>query len=993
MANGFAGPPTVVGGDRAKIAGISHRVVLIPDENGLTTAIRIGITIWRSRLQLIIPPMSMSRLVISFAILLPFAATAAAESEFDQVAAVFSTHCVRCHNENNSKGDFSLATREAFAESGMAEAGDAESHLLTVISGPHRTMPKEGDPLSDTEVDTIRRWILAGANWPDGTKIEEVSKADHTWWSLQPLSEPNSDASVDRFIDAKLAESNLKRNARANKRDLIRRATYDLTGLPPTPNEIKSFLKDNEPDAYERLVDRLLESPRYGERWGRHWLDVVRFGESNGFERNVLINELWPFRDYVIKSLNDDKPFDQLIREHLAGDVIDPGNPDVEIGSAFLVAGPYDNVGNQDAAAKAQIRANTIDEMIRATSSAFLGMTVGCARCHNHKFDPIAQSDYYKLYATFAGTHHGNRPIATASQRKARNEKLAPLNKEKDLLVKQRKEIDKAINARIKENRGKYEAKWTRPAVDRTGTEEKIDPVQAKFVRLICDGLDTNPAAKSGFRIDEFQVWSTLDEPKNVALLSSGAKATGKSRINEEFPDAYAAHIAIDGETGARFISMGNDLTIELAEPTEIDRIVFSSAKGERIPEHRKFVFVSEYRIEVSIDGKTWLEVANGSDRKPANENVAGHRLRKIETTPEDQKAYAEIDTKIRNIDKQIRAVPGFRNVWVGNHKPADVLRTFHVFVGGSPQREGDEVTLASMSMVPNTGPSYELTNEATESQRRQALADWLASSEHPLTARVMANRLWHYHFGTGIVNTPNDFGYMGGRPSHPKLLDFLATKLIQNGWRLKPIHRLIMTSETYMQSSEFDSVAARIDGDARMLWRYPPRRLSAEEIRDSVLMISGKLNTKMGGPGFKLYRYLQDNVATYHPLDKHGPETYRRAVYHQNARASRTDLMTDFDQPDCAFSTARRANTTTPLQALTMLNHSFTLDMADALAQRLRGHSKVAAEQVDFAFQLAFGRVPTKEESFQCARVIDAHSLKAFCRVLLNTSEMIYVR
>ena len=955
----------------------------------------VGITIEWSRLSVESHLNRMPRLILCSIFVFSFVAFVRGDDDFERVSAIFSEHCVRCHNERNAKGDFSLSDESAFSESGVVDQGDANSHLLSLIAGPDPEMPKDGEPLSDADVAIIRQWVIDGATWPADARIVEKSKADHSWWSLQPLAKKHqSNATIDGFVHARLAQSNLRLNATASKRALIRRATYDLTGLPPTPEEITQFLNDREPDAYARLIDRLLDSPRYGERWGRHWLDVVRFGESNGFERNILINELWPFRDYVIKSFNDDKPFDQLIREHLAGDVIDPGNPDVEIGSAFLVAGPYDNVGNQDADAAAQIRANTIDEMIRATSSAFLGMTVGCARCHNHKFDPIAQSDYYKLYATFAGTHHGNRTIATAEQRKQRNERLEPLNKQKVDLTNQRKEIDKAISERVKANREKHEALWTRPAVDRTGTEEELDGVEAKYVRLICDGLDSNPAAKTGFRIDEFEIWSSgKGEPQNVALLSSGSVATGKSRINEEFPDAYAAHIAIDGETGARFISTGTDLTIELAKRTKIDRIVFSSAKGERIPEHRKFVFVAEYRIEVSDDGITWREVASGRDRKPANESVANFRLRKLETTNDDREAYAAVDAKIRKVSRQIREVPAFQNVWVGNHKPGDVQRAFHVFIGGSPQRPGDAVALASMSMLSKSAPSYELESNASESQRRQALAEWLTDPNHPLTARVMANRLWHYHFGTGIVNTPNDFGYMGGRPSHPELLDFLATQLIENGWRLKPMHKLIMTSRTYMQSSDFDQAAARIDGDARLLWRFPPRRLSAEEIRDSILMISGKLDAKMGGPGFKLYRYLQDNVATYHPLDQHGPETYRRAVYHQNARASRTDLMTEFDQPDCAFSTARRARTTTPLQALTMLNHSFTLDMADAFATRLTETSNEPSEQVAFAFRLAFGREPTADESVQCVQLIASHSLKSFCRVLLNTSELIYVR
>ena len=288
-------------------------------------------------------------------------------------------------------------------------------------------MPNEGEPLSAKEVAVIRSWIADGAAWPTDVVLHEKSKADGSWWSLQPLGQLDTSASIDSYVEAKLSESGLVMNPAADRRTLIRRATYDLTGLPPTPEETDAFLNDSDTDAYEKLIDRLLSSPHYGERWGRHWLDVVRFGESVGFEQNWIIEDLWPFRDYVIRSLNEDKPFDQLIREHLAGDVIGPGDPDVEIGSAFLVAGPHDTVGNKDAEQFAQIRANTIDEMIRATSEAFLGLTVGCARCHDHKFDAIMQKDYYQLYATLSGVRHGSRAVATEAEKSSRAAKVRPL--------------------------------------------------------------------------------------------------------------------------------------------------------------------------------------------------------------------------------------------------------------------------------------------------------------------------------------------------------------------------------------------------------------------------------------------------------------------------------------------------------------------------------------------------------------------------------------
>jgi hypothetical protein len=873
-------------------------------------------------------------------------------------------------------------------------AGEPDSsHLIDLISGDDPEMPQEGVPLSDQQVSIIRDWITAGADWPDHITLHEPSKADTTWWSLQPLAEFDPSASIDQFIKAKLADCRLEMNPPADRRSLIRRATYDLTGLPPTPAEMEAFLSDSDPNAYEKLIDRLLSSHHYGERWGRHWLDVVRFGESNGFERNVIIDNLWPFRDYVIRSFNDDKPFDQMIREHVAGDVIGPGDPAVEIGSAFLVAGPYDNVGNQDAAQKAQIRANTIDEMIRATGEAFLGLTVGCARCHDHKFDAILQSDYYQLYASFAGVRHGARIVASEEEKAARSAAVKPLNAKKGELTKQRGVLDTAIHDRAKANSAQHQQAWTRPAVDRSGTKDQFAAVEARFVRLISEGMDTNPKAAGGFRIDEFEIWSTQPNSRNVALASGGAKASGPSRVIEDFPGAYGPQLAIDGKAGARFISTSAELKIELPQPTKVDRVVFSSARGELKPDQPKFAFVSDYRIETSLDGEHWNEVASGRDRKPVNDTHRKHRLFELEISDDERQELARLDRGINQLTREINAIPSLPSVWVGDRVEADAKGPFHVFVGGSPQRKGAEVVPASMSTLSPVTPTYQLAEDSKEADRRLALADWIVHTDNPLTPRVLANRLWHYHFGTGIVSTPSDFGYMGGKPSHPELLDWLAAKLVVGGWRLKPLHKAIMMSQTYRQSSDHREEPASIDADDRLLWRFPPRRLSAEEIRDTMLSVSGSLDTAAGGPGFRLYRYLQDNVATYVPLDQHGPDTYRRAVYHQNARAARTDLMTDFDQPDCAFSTSRRAETTTPLQALTTLNHAFTLDMARAMAGRLeREVGDDPAAQVQRAFELCFGRQPTVDETRQCIELIEAHGLAAICRVLLNTSELIYL-
>ncbi len=936
-------------------------------------------------------------------LILTCAVPAAAQVDFDrQLKPVFEAKCLRCHNPNISKSELSLAdlSKLTSGENAILVPGEpAQSLLLTAVTpesaGERPYMPEDGEPLTADEVQLLRQWITEGAKWPEGLVLREASKSDKSWWAYQKLKTPEL-KSIDAYVDRKLAAVGLKRNERADRRTLIRRATYDLIGLPPTPEEVDAFVQDESPDAFAKVVDRLLASPHYGERWGRHWLDVVRFGESNGFERNFLITNLWPFRDYVIKSINDDKPFDQFIREHIAGDIIGKGDPDVAIGSAFLVAGPYDDVGNQDAAAAAQIRANTLDEIINATSSAFLGMTVGCARCHDHKFDPILQRDYYQLYATFAGVRHGAATIETSEQATSRNKNLKPLNAQKALLDKQIADVDAAVLARANAKIAEYQARWTRSKVDRTGTEDKFKPVVAKFVRFTSEAGDANPRDRN-FNLDEFEVWSSGANPRNVALSANGGKATGRARRIEDFDGAYSPELVIDGKSGARFLSISPTLTIELAQRTKIDRVVFSSARGERIPQHSLFRFVADYRIEVSTDGKAWQEVASGRNRKPVNNGHRRHRFLTQEITPDERKQQAKLRRELNKVKTEIAKHPAPAPVWIGSRSANDAKGPFHVFVGGNPQRKGGVVTSASLSTLSEVTPTHELGAEVNESGRRKTMADWITLPENPLTPRVLANRMWHYHFGTGIVDTPNDFGYMGGRPTHPELLDFLATTLQENGWRLKPMHRMIMLSQAYQQSSTYEAGAAKVDGDSRLLWRFPPRRLSAEEIRDTMLTVAGKLNNKMGGPGFRLYKYMQDNVSTYEPLDAHGPETYRRAVYHHNARASIVDLMTEYDQPDCAFSSPRRAQTTTPLQALTMLNHKFTLDMADALAARVeqsepKGVSSRAESQVDELFRLTLQRSPADEERRQLSAAIKQTNLRAVCRAVLNSSELIYV-
>lgn len=960
--------------------------------------------------------------VLAAALLLMSSLAAAAEPSAAEVSARFSefvapalaAKCVACHRADNLKGRFDLTTRDGMLKGGDGGAalvpGKADESSIYTRAIPHDgqppEMPEKGEPLTAKEAESLRDWIAAGAPWPEKLVLKEKAKADASFWSFQPLGNVTPPAindapagweknPIDRFVLAKLREHGLSPNPPADARTFLRRATFDLTGLPPTPQEVDAFVQECREGvtdaAVERLVNRLLDRPQYGERWGRHWLDVIRFGESRGYERNEIITNLWPFRDYVIRSFNDDKPFDRLVREHLAGDVIGKDQPEVEIGSAFLVAGPYDDVGNQDPVAAAQIRADQMDEMVRATGEAFLGLTIGCARCHDHKFDPLLMKDYYALYGTFAGTVHGPREVATATARQERNARLQPLQDERAKLAAQREAHERELSERAKQREPETAKHWTRPRVSRYGTEETFEPLDAKFIRLTVEGTDSADPKQTQFKLDEFEVWTAEPTPRNVALASSGATATGAARDAKDFAGAYSAALTIDGQFGERWHAGGNELVITLAKTERIGRVFFSSDRTRALGEdHFLTTFVGDYRLETSLDGKEWKPVASSEDRLPPTELRKRARLLKLVTTADDRARTESLNRDIAKLDAAIAQVPPLPVWWVGTHTP--VTGPQPVFLGGNPQRKGDAVAPASLDVLGKLPSAYRLDAAQDEGARRLALAKWLTAADNPLTPRVLANRVWQYHFGKGIVDTPSDFGYMGSRPTHPELLDWLARELLRHGWTLKPLHRLIMTSQAYRQSGSWRDEAAREDADSRLLWRFPPRRLSAEEIRDTLLLVVGRLDLTMGGPGFRLYEYQQDNVATYVPLDVHGPETYRRAVYHHNARAARVDVLTDFDCPDPAFSEPRRASTTTPLQALTLMNHNFSLDMTRLLAERLQRESPDAASQVRRAFQLAFAREPTAREQQAGAKLIETHGLRAFCRAILNSNELIHV-
>ncbi len=642
-----------------------------------------------------------------------------------------------------------------------------------------------------------------------GGPAPESNRAGRDGWSLQPLVPPKvpgnapGTSPIDAFILDRLKAGGLNPPSPANRQTLIRRLSFDLLGLPPTPKQTADFIADLRPDAYERLVDAMLASPHYGERWARHWMDVARYGESDGFERDGFRPNAWRYRDWLIDAFNADMPYDEFARMQIAGDVLRPGDAQGVIATGFLVCGAYDEVGQkqQSAAMRAVVRQDEMEDLVGTTTQTFLALTANCARCHDHKFDPIPQAEYYRLVSSLAGVQHGDRDITGEPLKHAAEDRAAAIQVRIDLLTQQ---------------------------------------VAA------------------------------------VAVLNPVAKA-------------------------------------------EIEQL-----------------------------------------------NIEIGQIRSQQGRARATRTYA--------------VVPGP----VG---PTHVLRR------GNPAQEAERVTPGGVAAVPGVAADFGLSDSASDRDRRMKLAKWLSDERNPLFARVIVNRLWQYHFGRGIVETANDFGFNGGRPSHPELLDWLATELIARHWSLKQIQRLIVCSATYRQSSELNAEAARIDPDNRLLWRQSPRRLEAESLRDTMLSVAGELDPRIGGPGYEDFHTFTHNTQFYEPRDFVGGTFNRRSVYRTWVRSGRNPLLDVFDCPDPSTRAPRRALTITPLQALALMNDSFVLRMSDRFAQRLQREAGPELDrQVTLAYQLAFARAPDAEEVAASQRIVGRDGLPALCRVLFNCNEFAYV-
>ncbi len=908
--------------------------------------------------------------IVLFVAMTGFAPSYAEHISFQkQIAPLLQDHCLKCHSGPRPKSDLDLTNPEKMREGGasgpaVVPGKPAESPLIQMVT--EKKMPPR-KALAPEEIALLRRWVEEGAHWEGGAlkvKIESKNRAGSDWWSLQPIRRPpiptpaNREWSanpVDAFVMSGLEHSRLSPNPIADRRTLIRRVTLDLTGLRPTSEEVADFVRDRAPDAYEKLVDRLLNSPAYGERWARHWLDVVRFAESHGYEMNTLRPNAWPYRDWVIRAFNRDLPFEQFVREQLAGDTVAGADELTQAATGFLVGGSHDLVGNQTEEGKRQQRSDDLFDMVSTTSTAFLGLTAGCARCHDHKFDPISQRDFYSLEAIFAGVEHADRPISGGDSRR-RSAELATI---RDRLNRLDRQIDSleplAIVSRL--------SKGTRPPVNPRRNVERFAPVAARFIRM------TIAATNDGSQpcLDEIEVYSDDDPGTDLALASAGAKA----RASTELPNLAIHKIAHlnDGQHGNSHSWISNEpgkgwAQIELPKIARISRIVWGRDREQRFRDR----LATDYRFEISTDGKDWTVVAGSSDRGD------GYR-----PSMESQALIAErssLQGKAASLEKP-------PSVYAGTFHTPDVT---YLLKRGDAMQRGEVVTPTAIHGI---GPSLTLRLDTPGPDRRRALAGWIADERNPLAARVMVNRVWQYHFGIGLVHTPSDFGVNGGRPSNPALLDWLAAEFRANGGRLKPIHRLIVLSRAYRQTSHIDVNQAKADADDRLLWRYPSRRIEAEAVRDTILQTTGSLNRRAGGPGYNLWTY-SNYVTVFTPKSKLGPDEFRRMIYQFKPRTQQDRTFGAFDCPDATSVVPRRNTSTTALQALNLLNDGFMFDQADRLAARIRSRATTDVAQVRLAFSLAFQRPPSERELRAAASLVRESGLADFCRMLLNANEFV---
>ncbi|MDP3070366.1 MAG: PSD1 and planctomycete cytochrome C domain-containing protein [Opitutaceae bacterium] len=906
------------------------------------------------------------------------------------VRPLLAASCLDCHGPKKQRSDFRVDVKKIVFAGGagglpaVVPGKSAESPLIHYVAGldAEMQMPPagKGDPLTPEQIGILRAWIDQGAAWPEHATTAGEESAQ--WWSLLPLAKPAVPTlaqpvgtPVDAFLEAKRAEKKLTASPAADRRTLLRRVAITLNGLPPTPDEIEAFVGDPDPRAYEKIVDRLLASPRFGERWAQFWLDIVRWSETNGSESNLYRKNTWPYRDYVIRAFNSDLPFDRFIREQIAGDALG-----VDEATAFLVSGGFVHaatVGREEPAIR-QARSDRLDETIQSVSASLLGMTMACARCHNHKFDPIPQKDYYALAAVFQGLEYGHRPWRNAPDATARAARA-------DSLLSQFNAVRDELRAAT--------PSWTEEWPDHL--ETRFAPVRARAVRMTF----VQPAVAV---VEEFQIFGAATGETNLALAAHGA--TARSFKPAEALMREVGNV-IDGKFGQTFAWRTREASekadptapaprfeIELPAEAAIDRVVISSdrealAHTDYLIEPGKATASGprKYRVEVRGDDGAWREVAHVD--LPVRVVPGGRAAAKnaAPAAPPNEATRALLSRLHALLRDYTDALPP--PVFAGYFVPP--VKT-HLFGRGDPMAPREEVVPNGLTALRT---DLKLTSESGDQERRLAYAAWLTDPQrNPLTPRVLANRLWLHVFGRGLVDTPGDFGQAGSSPSHPELLDWLASEFIASGWSAKLMIRQLVLSAAFCQSSAPNAEAETIDVDARLLWRFPPRRVEAEVLRNATLAVAGTLDLTMGGPGFRIHADKR-RYEGWKVVDNFGPGTWRRLIYQENMRGIDDRMFTAFDRPECGQVTPKRTVSTTPLQALNLFNGDFIVTQAEKLAERVqREAGPDVAAQIKRIFALVHGRAPTATEAAAAQTLVAQDRLPALGRVLLNTNEFAFI-
>jgi len=848
-------------------------------------------------------------------------------------------------------------------------------------------------------------------------------------WSLTPLERPavpSSDlpSAIDAFIAARLETADLSMSPPSEKRTWLRRVHFNLIGLPPSPQELNAFLNDTQPDAEQRIVDRLLASKRHGERWARHWMDTVRYAETHGHDEDAIRDNAWPYRDWIINALNNDKPYADFVREQIAGDVIAVNDPWATAATGFLACGPWDSssqMGIQDGTIDKKIAQYLDrDDMLSATMSTFTSTTVHCARCHDHKFDPVSLEDYYALQAVFAGIDKVDRPFDLDPVIARKRARLLAGQRDLESQIDDpalREEISTWVK-NLEDSAGKWTTLVPGNVISTSGTPHRVQSDGSILFAGTAPEKDTYKVTGTSKikRLTAVQVEVLTDDsfpvkgpgraPNGNLHLSEirvniGGKPVPIARAMADFDQAeWEVHKAIDGNKASawgihpqegkphRAIFIFKE-AVHLTPDTNIEIVLEQLHGGSHLIGRPRISLTGEEEPALGIALSAEIEAILSTPetkrtteqrRSLARRHLKEKYARDLATLPEAGKIFA--------VASQFKAI--------GNFKPAGQAREVHVLHRGDIHSSREVASPGALACLPGLPDRFELGDANDEGARRAALADWLVDRDNVLTWRSIVNRVWHYHFGRGIVSTPNDFGKMGEQPTHPELLDWLAFEFRERGGSLKWLHKTIVLSDTYRQSAADRQECLTADADNRLLWRMNRQRLDAESIHDTVLSLSGRLNLKMGGPSARQFHsskgvHITPNV-DYLGFDPDAPANLRRSVYRFVFRTVPDPLMQALDCPDASQLAPRRETSATALQSLAMLNNRFLVRQSEHIATNLKTSHPDLSAQINELFLRAYGRPASPAETEQIANYTTEHGLANACRIILNSSEFLFV-